>query len=139
LKKGEDHVRHEKMKKRIITVLAVTILIASIITTSSGCAVFQTRKLKSQRARVNSLISVGQDIAQAQDILKANGFKATYENPITPTKDGDYLMQIVSLDVPRTVDDTFFYVLTGGDNPLRRESRHVIIEARTNGIITKLR
>lgn len=96
---------------------------------------FQCRGLKQQKERVCCLISVGQDIDQAQKILQDEDFRLSYPNPISPTRQGQYFEQIVPLRDSIPTIDTFFYLFTGGKNPLAQESPYVIIRSDATGKI----
>ncbi len=127
------------MKKRITAVLVVSTGIACIIAGCTGCAMLQTKHLRAERARVHQLVTVGQTIESAQAALRSNGFVLFYESPVDLLKDGTVFQQLVRISkTGPTGDDTFFYTITGGKNPFRKESPYVVIEAGADGIITKV-
>ncbi len=99
----------------------------------------EARQIRTERARVHDLVSVGHTIADAQRILTEKGYTLLYEKPIHPTQAKDYVQQLVIIgDTQPTASDTLFYVTTGGANPLRKESPYVVIEAGNDGIITSI-
>ncbi len=127
------------MKKRITIGVAVALGIACIIAGCAGCAMLEARQIRTERARVHDLVAVGHDIADAQRILKEKGYALLYKEPIHPTQAKDYVQQLVIIgETNPTASDTFFYVTTGGGNPLRKESPYVMIEAGNDGVITRV-
>jgi len=101
--------------------------------------IVETHQIKNKRAKVTSLIEVGQSISQAQDILKREGFEFAYDKPSVLSGQGQHVMQLVIIgNIFPSIDDTFFYVLTGGANPLRPESPYVEIIAEKEGKIVSI-
>jgi len=99
----------------------------------------EAKQIRTERASVHDLVAVGHNISDAQRILRAKGYALLYEDPIHPTQAKDYLQQLVVIgETTPTASDTFFYVTTGGANPLRKESPYVVIEAGNDGIITRI-
>jgi hypothetical protein len=95
----------------------------------------ENRQLRAERARVHSLVRVGQGIAEAQATLRQNGFRFQSD---TPTRFLDYQQLLVVLgDTTPSRLDTLFYVL-GRENPLRTESPYASIAARLDGVITRI-
>jgi hypothetical protein len=122
------------MKRKIIYSLLMVIALSSV-----SCVTLRTQKIRSEKEKVYSIVSVGQNIYIAESELKNAGYKLIHETAIHPTKNKDYLSQIVRVDdnFP-TASDTFFYTVTGGDSPFRLESPSVLIEASNDGTITKV-
>src|SRR5210317_307888 len=50
---------------------------------------------RSNKEKVRSFISVGQDLSEAEILLRDQDFKLVYEKPIAPTYDQSYLQQLV--------------------------------------------
>lgn len=121
---------------RRITIASV--LITCIIACAS-CVTLQTTKLRSEKAKVYSLVSVGQNIHEAEGILRNAGYKLTHSTAKHMTKNKDYVQQIIQVgSVSPTASDTFFYTITGGNNPFRLESDYIVMEAGNDGVITKV-
>ncbi len=99
----------------------------------------EAKQIRTERASVHDLVAVGHNISNAQRILIAQGYPLRYEKPIYPTQAKDYVQQLVIIgETNPTASDTFSYVTSGGENPLRRESPYVVIEAGNDGIITRV-
>ena len=96
---------------------------------------------RQNRGRVNNLIKVGQDLDDAELILKDAGFRLMYEQAIAPTVNKDYLMQIVTVgETQPNAFETFAYVTNLSWIPFTHsESPYVIINANWDGKITEIR
>ena len=128
------------MKNRTTIVVVTTLAIVCIIAGCAGCTMLEAKQLRSERVCVHELIAVGQHISEAQRILTEKGYALRYGEPIHPTKAKDYVQQLVIIgETQPTASDTFFYVTTGGRNPLQKESPYVVIEAGNDGIITRVK
>lgn len=123
--------------KRFSIIGSLLVILSALVL--SSCVMLQTRHLRSEKSKIYSLVSVGQNINDAEMTLRQAGYKLTHATAIHVTKNKDYVQQIVQIgDGLPTASDTFFYTITGGDNPLRLESDHVVIEAGNDHIITKV-
>ena len=130
----------EKMKRPLLIGLTVVLAIVGILV---GGLLFsnsaEDAELRRERNKVYALIEVGQNLSEAEGILRRSGFELYHDGPIQPTIDKDYLQQLVIIgDATPSGTDTFFYSLTGGANPLRDESPYVIIGATNDGAITRI-
>ena len=129
--------------KKILTGIAIFAGTLLVIAAVPVGVLFHRRQkedvvLRAARVRVHALVRVGQDIGEAQKILKNNGYRLVYDKPIRPTKARDYMSQLVIIgDTMPTRDDTFFYVL-GRPNPFREQSPYVAIDADTDGVIMSI-
>ena len=95
---------------------------------------------RQNRARVNVLISVGQNLDEAQRILRDSGFTLYYDEPITPTINKDYFQQLVIVGETRPNSFESFAYATGLSwMPFTHsESPYVIIDASLDGTITDI-
>jgi hypothetical protein len=107
----------------------------------TGCGGPSSRELteaRTNRAKILSLISVGESFDQAEAKLKNAGFKFVYPKPIDPTGRGEYLQQLVvihpALIKPGT-QSSFAYTI-GIKAP--KTAPYIILEANSEGLITKL-
>lgn len=101
--------------------------------------IIESNEIKKNRFKVNNLIYVGQNLIEAQDILKKEGFILVYEEPVDSTGLGQHVHQSVIIgDRMPNIDETFFYVLTGGVSPFAGESPYVGIEANIEGKIISI-
>lgn len=93
------------------------------------------------RKEVHGLINVGQDLSEAEVVLKHSGFKLEHDKPITPTINGDHLSQMVIIgDTRPNGFETFAYTAGLTWMPFTHsESSYVIIDADLNGKITRIR
>ena len=96
-----------------------------------------TRKNK---AKVRELIRVGNNLNEAEVIIKNAGFKLMYDKPITPTYDKSYLQQIVIVgSASINVFETFAYVAQLSWMPFtNNESSYLVINASLDGTITEI-
>lgn len=92
------------------------------------------------RDSVNELISVGQDLNEAQRILRDSGFALYYQEPIKPTINKDYFQQLVIVgDTQPNSFESFAYAAGLSWVPFARiESPYVIIHASLDGRITDI-
>jgi hypothetical protein len=126
-----------EMKMRIT--IGIALGIACIMAGCAGCAMLEARQIRAERDRVHGLVAVGHSFFDAQRVLKEKGYALLYKEPIHPTQAKDYVQQLVIIgETQPTASDTFFYVTTGGANPLWKESPYVILEAGNDGIITRV-
>ncbi len=133
------HMFAIRMKKRMTIGLSVALSVICVIVGCVGCAMHGAKQQLAARDHVHTLVSEGQDIADAQRILRDKGYRLLYDKPRHVTQAKDYVVQQVVIGDNRIKpSDTFFYALTGGRNPLRKESPYVMIEAGNDGIITKV-
>ena len=95
---------------------------------------------RQNRARVNELISVGQNLDEAQRILRDSGFALYYDEPITPTINKDYFQQLVIVGETRPNSfESFAYAAGLSWMPFTHsESPYVIIDASLDGTITDI-
>ena len=93
-----------------------------------------------ERIVVHDLISVGQNLNDAQDALTNAGFELMYEEPITPTIDESYLSQLVVVGNPvPNKFESFAYAAGLSWMPFTHsESAYVIIQADLDGTITRI-
>lgn len=92
------------------------------------------------RARVNELISLGQNLGEAQKILRDAGFRLYHDQPVTPTINKDYYQQLVIVgDTRPNAFETIAYTVGLSWMPFTRsESPYVVIDADLDGIITDI-
>lgn len=92
------------------------------------------------RIQVNELISVGQNLDQAQRILRNSGFKLSYNEPIKPTIKEDYFQQLVIVgETQPNSFEMFAYAAGLSWMPFTHsESPYVTINASLNGNITDI-
>jgi hypothetical protein len=96
---------------------------------------------RQNRGRVNNLIKVGQDLGDAELILKDAGFRLMYEQAIAPTVNKDYLLQMVTVGETRpNAFESFAYAAQLSWMPFTHsESPYVGIHATLDGKITEIR
>ena len=94
---------------------------------------------RSNKEEVLRLVHVGQDISEAEAILKENDFRLYHDEPITPTYDESYLQQLV---IVGNTQPSFFESIsyaTGIWMPFTSgESPYLIINADLDGVITEI-
>lgn len=97
-------------------------------------------KARQNRDRVNALISIGQNLNEAQQILRDSGFKLSYEEPIKPTINKDYFQQLVIVgETQPNSFESFAYAAGLSWMPFTHsESPYVIINASLDGTITDI-
>jgi len=89
--------------------------------------------------RVMSLIKVGDDLGEAEKILRNAGFKLVYASPIKPTVKEDYLHQLVVVsNRGPNFFDTLSYVTSHPMPFTHKESSWVAINASLDGVITEI-
>ncbi len=95
-------------------------------------------EVRRNRDRVNELISVGQNLDEAQRILRDAGFRLRFDEPIKPTVNKDYLQQLVIVgETQPNSFESFAYASGILWMPFTHsESPYVIINANFNGTIT---
>ena len=95
---------------------------------------------RQNRARVNELISVGQNLDEAQRILRDSGFALYYVEPITPTINKDYFQQLAIVGETRPNSfESFAYAAGLSWIPFTHsESPYVIIDASLDRTITDI-
>lgn len=99
-----------------------------------GCSVQRQHLIDESRKDVRNLINVGDDIYQAKERLKENGFKIKY-GPDFPTKTKKYLMMIVDFGADPNLKETVAYTLGAGEGSGPIDG---IIKADPNGVITSI-
>ena len=89
---------------------------------------------------VRNLISVGQNLYDAQSDLKNEGFELLYDEPVTPTINRDYLLQLVIVgNTHPNVFETIAYTVGLSWSPFTHaESAYVEIRADLDGTITSM-
>ena len=89
---------------------------------------------------VRNLISVGQNLYDAQSDLKNEGFELLYDEPVTPTINRDYLLQLVIVgNTHPNVFETIAYTVGLSWSPFTHaESAYVEIRADLDGTITSI-
>ena len=89
---------------------------------------------------VRNLISVGQNLYDAQSDLKNEGFELFYDEPVTPTINRDYLLQLVIVgNTHPNVLETIAYTVGLSWSPFTHaESAYVEIRADLDGTITSI-
>lgn len=93
-----------------------------------------------ERQKVYQLVSVGQDLADAESKLKAAGYELFYDQPIKPSINKDYYQQLVIVGdtQPRGLE-SFAYAINASWMPYTRsESSIVIINAGLDGRIREV-
>lgn len=97
-------------------------------------------KSRHNKIIVNDMITVGQNLDEAQRKLKNAGFKLMYDTPIKPTANKDYLSQIVIVGANRpNIFESFAYAADLSWFPFTHsESAYVIIRADLEGEITSI-
>jgi hypothetical protein len=107
----------------------------------SGLSSDERAEAKANRAKILSLISVGDSFEQAGAKLTNAGFKFSYAKPIDPTGCGEYLQQLVSVHpslLKPSPQSSFRYAV--GMAPSKSEiAPYVVVDADPTGIITKLK
>lgn len=110
----------------------------------AACGGPSSRKLteaKANRAKILSLIAVGDSLAQAEAKLKAAGFQLANAQPVDPTGRGEYIQQLVLVHpalLKPSAQSSFRY--TVGLEPSKSEPvPYVVIDADTAGRIIRLR
>lgn len=93
------------------------------------------------RAEVHELISIGQDLNEAQSKLKAAGFQLTYDEPIDQTGTGQSVTQRVVIgETQPNAFETIGYAAGIRRMPFTRvESAYVTIRADLDGKITRIK
>ena len=97
-------------------------------------------KCRRNKNIVNDIITVGQNLDEAQQQLENAGFELVYDKPITPTANEDYLLQLVIVgETQPNTFETFAYVEELSWFPFTRsESAYVRIRAGRDGIIISI-
>jgi hypothetical protein len=95
---------------------------------------------RKNKAKVRELISVGQDLSEAEGIIKNTGFRLMYDKPITPTYDKSYLQQIFIVgSTSINVFESFAYAAQLSWMPFtHNESPYLVINASLDGTITEI-
>lgn len=95
---------------------------------------------RKNRARVDELVSVGQDINEAATILRKAGFRLYHEEPIAPTISKDYLQHIVIVrEGGPNAFETFGYAADLPWMPFTHSEHHfVLLNANLDGTITEI-
>ena len=123
------------MKLRHEVTAGCALLLIGVFTTPAIVYAVEDRQVRAERERVHALIHVGQDLAEAQEVLRENGYGFYSE---TPTRYRSYQQLLVIVGDPEPSSlDTLFYTL--GSNPFRSESPYANISASLDGVITKIR
>ena len=126
------------MKKRIIALLIPILTILVTISSCTGCAMLEDKRIRDERIRVHELIRVGQNIDVAQKVLKANGYKLVYEKPIDQTGLNETLTQLVVIgDTTISTLDGFLYAAQLS-HPIKKESPYLVIDADIEGNIYRI-
>lgn len=123
-------------------VLALTLVaLAALISLILSIPVWRDdAEARRNKAVVYELVSVGQNLSEAQVKLKNAGFKLVYDEPITPTISEDFLSQLVVVgnNIPNAFE-TFGYVVNASWMPFTHsESPYVKIRAELDGTITRV-
>ena len=92
------------------------------------------RKVAAMRMRMNELVEVGNDIFEAEELLRTEGFRIT-ASPRFATKNQDYYQMVVDFGVRPSTLATIRYTLELGGS---ESSIYGIIEANSKGKITKV-
>ena len=88
---------------------------------------------------VRNLISVGQNLYDAQSDLKNEGFELLYDEPVTPTINRDYLLQLVIVgNTHPNVFETIAYTVGLSWSPFTHAESYVEIRADLDGTITSI-
>lgn len=97
-------------------------------------------RVRGAKKKVRALVEVGQQLDEAERRLREAGFQLMYERPVSPTIDGDELVQIVIVGDPKpSALESFGYAAglswmpwTSGELPF------VVIDATADGTITRI-
>ena len=102
---------------------------------------FDDVESRRNRARVHELISIGQDIQDAQSKLKAAGFQLNYDEPKDITGTGTSFSQLVIVgETQPNRFESFGYAAAMRWMPFTHaESAYVIIRSDLSGKITQIR
>lgn len=127
------------MKKWSIILLSLAAILGVIsvmfyIPTAHDDAVARTNK-----KRIMTLVKIGDNLVEAEEILRRAGFRLAYESPIKPTINEDYFQQLVVVrGGGPNLFDTVSYVTRCSMPFSHKESPCVAINAALDGIITKI-
>ena len=132
-----EHQRRwaDSVKARFKVGAVLLVLTAGLVALPAFSYALENRQLGAERARVHSLIRVGQTIGDAQAALAQRGYRFHSD---APTRFISYQQLLVIIgDTTPSALDTFFYAV-GGPNPLRTQSPYVVIAASLDGVITAI-
>lgn len=125
----------DSVKARLKVGAVLLVLTAGLVALPAVSYALENRQLGAERARVHSLIRVGQTIGEAQAALAQRGFRFHGD---VPTRFISYQQLLVIIgDTKPSMLDTVFYVV-GGPNPLRTQSPYVVIAASLDGVVTAI-
>lgn len=96
---------------------------------------------RKNRAHVSTLIRIGQNLDEAERILKDARFRLLHDKPIAPTINKDYLHQIVIIGNPKpNIFETIAYSTELPWMPfIHSESPYLVIDATLAGTITGIK
>lgn len=127
--------------KRAKKVCIIVFLAAALISVLLYVPIWiDDAEARRNREQVYSLISVGQDFDEAQQILLDSGFELFYEEPIKPTINEDYYQQLVIVgETQPNMFESFGYAADILWMPFTHtESPYVVINASLEGTITEI-
>ena len=118
--------------------LAFLSALAAVINSPIRCEDNLRRHSKTQACEI---IRIGQNMAEAERLLSASGFKLEYEEPVTPTVNRDYLQQLVIVgDAQPNLFESLAYSWQFSWMPFTHsESPYIVIDADLDGTITEIR
>jgi len=95
---------------------------------------------RENKDRVNELVEVGQNLGEAEQILKDAGFQLVHDEAIAPTINKDYLQHLVIVgETQPNRFESFAYAAQLPWMPFTHsESAYVAIKATLDGTITKI-
>lgn len=96
---------------------------------------------RENKGRVNKIIEIGQNLGEAEQILRNAGFQLMHDEAIAPTVDKDYLQQLVVVgETQPNGFESFAYAAQLSWMPFTHsESPYVIINATLDGAIIKIK
>jgi hypothetical protein len=129
------------MKTAMKTILIVVTVLSTLIIAISIKVWWEDDKARENKILIRKLIGAGQQISEAENILKKTGYRLMYDEPIKPTTNKDYLQQIVIIgETQPNIFETFAYATQSNWVPFtHKESQHMVIDATLNGVITEIR
>ena len=119
----------------------ITLILAVLVSVGLYVPVWiDDAEARRNRARVKELVSLGQDLDEAQRALRDAGFRLSYDEPIKPTVNQDYQQQLVIVGKTQpNAFETFAYAAGLSWRPFTHsESPYVIINASLDGRITNI-
>lgn len=125
------------MKKYTFVMLS---MVVSLIVVIYILAWLDDLETKRNRMLVHELVDVGDDLREAEQKIKASGFKLLYEAPIDSTINREYVQKIVVVGKTNpNLFESFAYAAQLQWMPfIHSESPYVIINATLEGKVSKI-